>query len=326
MAIPHGAREAIGRAAAELATVPPFSELSPVDRARLAAALEEVTYSTGEVIFAQGAHADALYILREGLVERQADGIRLDVLHAPAVFGDLALLRDENRATTLSALSDCVLWRLPAERFTRILRTPGIAAFFAAAVSGRLALRQQEVAELSLEFQGMAEQLYSTLSRPEQLILERAALLPELDPRVLGAITGGNGSSAAPASLPLANLLVDRSGPPVYPPVFRRFLLARMSERLGSLGLANTRRELAALARDAGAYDLAIQVLLEGDLVPEAVELADREVEVLQRAGTGRARTRPGSPAAPVGAQRARSFAGSRRHAARTYRTWSAQA
>jgi di/tricarboxylate transporter/CRP-like cAMP-binding protein len=286
MAIPHGAREAIGRAAAELATVPPFSELSPVDRARLAAALEEVTYSTGEVIFAQGAHADALYILREGLVERQADGIRLDLLQAPAVFGDLALLRDETRATTLSALSDCVLWRLPAERFTRILRTPGIAAFFAAAVSGRLALRQQEVAELSIEFQGMAEHLYSTLSQPQQLILERAALLPELDPRVLGAITGGNGSSAAPASLPLASLLLDgRSGPSVYPPVFRRFLLARMSERLGTLGLANTRRELAALARDAGAYDLAIQVLLEGDLVPEAVELADREVEVLQRTG-----------------------------------------
>jgi di/tricarboxylate transporter/CRP-like cAMP-binding protein len=286
VAIPHGAREAISRAAAELATVPPFSELSPVDRARLAAALEEVTYSAGQVIFAQGAHADALYILREGLVERQADGIRLDILEAPAVFGDLALLRDETRATTLSALSDCVLWRLPAERFTRILRTPGIAAFFAAAVSGRLAQRQQEVAELSLEFQGMAEHLYSTLSKPQQLVLERAALLPQLEPRVLGLLMGGNGSSSTLAALPLADVLLDgRSGTQVYPPVFRRFLLTRMSERLGTLGLANTRRELAALARDAGAYELAVQVLLEGDLVPEAVELADREVELMRRTG-----------------------------------------
>ena len=50
MAIPHGTREAIARAAAELAAVAPFSELSPVDRARLAATLEEVIYQPGEVI------------------------------------------------------------------------------------------------------------------------------------------------------------------------------------------------------------------------------------------------------------------------------------
>src|SRR3979490_3201170 len=74
VAIPRGALEAIGRAAADLALVAPFSELAPVDRARLAATLEEVTYATGDVIFAQGARADALYILREGTVERQADG------------------------------------------------------------------------------------------------------------------------------------------------------------------------------------------------------------------------------------------------------------
>jgi DASS family divalent anion:Na+ symporter len=284
VAIPHGARETIAQAAAALATVAPFSELSPVDRARLAAALEEVTYDTGEVIFAQGARADGLYILRAGLLERRADGIRLDVLEPPAVFGDLALLRDEPRVATLSALSPAVLWRLPADRFTRLLsRTPGIAAFFAANVSSRLAMRQQEVTELAQEFQGMAEHLYSSLSVPEQHLLERVALLPTLDSRVVGALLGKT------AKLPLANVLLDtRNGhaeAQTYPPVFRRFLLARMTDRLGAQGVANTRRELAALARDVGAFDLAVQILLEGDLVPEAVELADREVDILRRAG-----------------------------------------
>jgi CRP-like cAMP-binding protein len=206
VAIPHGARETIAQAAAALATVAPFSELSPVDRARLAAALEEVTFDTGEVIFAQGARADGLYILREGLLERRADGIRLDLLEPPAVFGDLALLRDEPRVATLSALSPAVLWRLPADRFTRLLsRTPGIAAFFAANVSSRLALRQQEVTELAQEFQGMAEHLYSTLSVPEQHLLERAALLPTLDGRVVSALLASN---AAQSSLPLADVLL----------------------------------------------------------------------------------------------------------------------
>ena len=46
-----------------------------------------------------------------------------------------------------------------------------------------------------------------------------------------------------------------------------------------------SRRQLAAQARNAGAYALAIQILLEGELVPEAVELADREVDRLQRSG-----------------------------------------
>ncbi|MCA1643928.1 MAG: anion permease [Chloroflexi bacterium] len=270
MPIPHGARETIAQAAAELATLAPFSELSPVDRARLAAALEEVTFDTGQVIFEQGARADGLYILRQGLLERQADGFRLDILQPPAVFGDLALLRDEPRAATLSALSPCVVWRLPADRFTRLLsRTPGIAAFFASTVSSRLASRQQEVAELALEFQGMAEHLYSGLRVPEQHLLERAALLPVLDSRVVGQLSAGNSPIVAPTALPLADV----------------FLLGRMTERLGPLGVANTRRELAALARDAGAFDLAVQTLLEGDLVPEAVELADREVDILRRAG-----------------------------------------
>jgi di/tricarboxylate transporter/CRP-like cAMP-binding protein len=283
VAIPHGARETIVRAAAELETVAPFSALSPVDRARLAAALEEVTYEPGEVIFAQGARADALYILREGLVERQADGVRLDEIQPPAVFGDLALLRDEPRATTLVAISRCVVWRLPGERFTRLLRrVPGIAAFFAATVSGRLALRQLEVAELSQEFQGLAQHLYSTLSQPEQHLLERAALLPVLDRRVVGALIGGR------RSLPLADVLLEgRPGRPaalMYPPVFRRFLLARMTERIGAPGVTNTRRQLATLAREVGANSLAVHILLEGGLVPEAVEVADREVDALKRA------------------------------------------
>src|SRR5439155_13009111 len=139
----------------------------------------------------------------EGSVERQADGVRLDVLEPPAVFGDLGLLRDERRSATLTALSPCVLWRLPGDRFTRLLRrTPGIAAFFAATVSSRLALSQQHVAELSQEFEGMAEHLYSSLSRDDQQALERVALLPILDQRVVRAL-----GTASPEGLPLANVL-----------------------------------------------------------------------------------------------------------------------
>jgi len=275
MAIRHGARDAIVRAAAELAGVAPFSELSPVDRARLAAALQEVHYAAGDVIYAQGARADALYILREGAVERQSNGVTLEALQPPAVFGDLGLLRDEVRATTLKAITPAVLWRLPGDRFTRLARrTPAIATFFAAALGGHLALRMQEVAELSQEFQGMAQHLYSSLSRSQQEVLDRAVLLPRLDEAVL---------ETPVASLPLVNVVLD--GASTYPPAFRRFVQAEMLQRLGPQRVADTRRELARRARDAGQCELAIQILLEGDLVAEAVELADREVASLTRSG-----------------------------------------
>ena len=95
-----------------------------------------------------------------------------------------------------------MLWRLPGERFTRLAqRTPSIATFFAATLGSHLALRMQEVAELSQEYQGMAQYLYSGLSRSQQETLERAALLPALDERVLG--------SAASQALPLADVLLD---------------------------------------------------------------------------------------------------------------------
>jgi di/tricarboxylate transporter/CRP-like cAMP-binding protein len=278
VAIRHGAREAIARAAAELAAVPPFSELSPVDRARLAAALQEVDYAAGDVIYAQGSRADALYILREGSVERQSNGVTLEVLQPPAVFGDLGLLRDEVRATTLKAVTPSVLWRLPGDRFTRLAnRTPAIASFFAATLGGHLALRMQEVAELSHEYQGMAQYLYSGLSRPEQEALERAALLPRLDQRVLGT---------PPKALPLADILLDgTAAAPAYPPAFRRFVQGEMLTRLGPQRVADSRRRLAAGAREAGDTTLAVQILLEGDLVSEAIELADREVANRMRAG-----------------------------------------
>jgi hypothetical protein len=69
----------------------------------------------------------------------------------------------------------------------------------------------------------MAQHLYSGLSRSQQEALERAALLPTLDQRVLGT---------RPGALPLADVLLDADAQ-AYPPAFRRFLLAQMTEREG---------------------------------------------------------------------------------------------
>ncbi len=293
--VPRGAREAIARAATELAGLPPFSELTPVERAKLAAALEEMAYDQGDVIFAEGEPADALYILRDGLAERLADGIRLDVVQPPAVFGDLALLRNEGRATTLVAATPCVVWRLPADRFTRLVnRTPGIAARFAASVSDRLATAQRDVAGLARKVEGLTERLYGSLEPDEQAVLERLALLPALDARVAPTVVGQQEGRGWLEQVPLADVLVQHaeegdgvreSTTPSFTPAFRRFLLRSMLGRVGAAGVAEARREVAATARSLGATDVAVVVLAEGGLLEEASALADREVDRLARAG-----------------------------------------
>jgi anion transporter len=111
---------------------------------------------------------------------------------------------------------------------------------------------------------------------------------------VLGPLLGTRNA----AHLPLADVLLDgRASEPDqpyrrrYPPVFRRFLLRRMNDRIGETGVTHTRRELAANARSLGAVELAVQTLLDGDLVSEAVEMVDREVDALRRSSrTDRAR------------------------------------
>lgn len=281
-----------------LASVPPFSELPPVDRAKLAAALEELVFDEGDVVFAEGEPPDGLYILRDGLLERKTGGVLLARLEPPAVFGDLALLRDETRSATLIATTPCVVWRLPAQRFTALLKTaPGIGARFAAAVSHRLASSQQDVARLAQEFEDLAERLYAGLSSDEQMLLERAAILPRLDPRVVDRLAG-EADGERQAGLPLSDVALGvtdgaRNGEAShYPAAFRRFLLRRLEQRLGMAGVQEQRRELAAVARAVGAFEMAVEILVDGGLLAEALDLARREAAQLESHGQSAAAQR----------------------------------
>ena len=61
-------REAV-EAAEALAAVPAFGGLTPLDRAKLAAFLEERWLDAGTVVFEAGSEGDALYIVRAGVAE-----------------------------------------------------------------------------------------------------------------------------------------------------------------------------------------------------------------------------------------------------------------
>jgi CRP-like cAMP-binding protein len=110
-------------AAHVLAAIPVFAALTPVDRAKLAGALEERVLEVGTVVFEAGGEGDALFILGEGTAERRVAGASIDFIEPPAIFGELALLTDEPRSASIIAVTPIRLWVLPRQRFQRLLRS-----------------------------------------------------------------------------------------------------------------------------------------------------------------------------------------------------------
>ncbi len=81
----------------------------------------EVEAEAGTALVKQGEPSDALYVLVSGAVEVTAwhpDGpALLRRLEATDYFGEIGLLRGRPRTSTVTALGQCSLWRIPAEAF-----------------------------------------------------------------------------------------------------------------------------------------------------------------------------------------------------------------
>lgn len=122
-----------------LRQVPFFRALARVDFARLIGALEEVHFPADTLVFAEGAEADALYLLERGRIAitvATADGERsVAVLEAPSHFGDLGLLL-ARRTGSAHALTDVHAWRLPRSRFEQLVgERPAISLSVAASLA-----------------------------------------------------------------------------------------------------------------------------------------------------------------------------------------------
>ena len=130
-------------------SVPFFRDLDRVDVARLIGALEEMRAKQGDMVFREHGDADALYLLQRGRVEvtvsTEPGERRLAVLEAPAFFGELGLLLTR-RTSSVRALTDLVLQRLPRARFEELARErPRVALQVATALAERFERRQRRL-------------------------------------------------------------------------------------------------------------------------------------------------------------------------------------
>jgi len=102
-----------------------FSQLSNEALALLVSALERVDAPAGEIIVREGDPPGPMYVIEQGRVRvyKHSDGSEshLGFLRAGDFFGALSLFRDEPRAASAQAVSDCTLLRFPPELFRRLI-------------------------------------------------------------------------------------------------------------------------------------------------------------------------------------------------------------
>ncbi|GAC1428155.1 MAG: hypothetical protein PVS3B3_28010 [Ktedonobacteraceae bacterium] len=128
-----------------LAHVELFSSLDKKELQTLAKSSQERTYSAGTKLFSQGDSGSGLYILKSGKVsitqKSGAQGVEKEIntVGAGETFGEMALLDDQPRSATVTAVEDVTALLLPIWEFRGAIKShPDIALKLLAVLSRRL--------------------------------------------------------------------------------------------------------------------------------------------------------------------------------------------
>ena len=135
-----------------LAHVGLFSSLDKKELQTLAKSSQERTYSAGTKLFSEGDSGSGLYILKSGKVSiTQASGAQgaekeVNTLGAGETLGEMALLDDQPRSATVTAVEDVTALLLPVWDFRGVVKAhPDIALKLLATLSRRLRKAQGRV-------------------------------------------------------------------------------------------------------------------------------------------------------------------------------------
>ena len=119
----------VAAAAAEaLAATPLFAGLSQEALGALVEQLQLVTLSKDEVLFYEGDPGDALYVIVEGEVSVSAEGpprVEMARLGAGSFIGEVALMTDQPRSATVTAVADAELLRIDRKTLSKVLAEHG---------------------------------------------------------------------------------------------------------------------------------------------------------------------------------------------------------
>jgi len=113
--------------------------------ADLAPLMEEEEFEQNSIIFKEGDIGDSMFIIHEGEVKIHKGGTDLAILKEKEVFGELALLDAEVRSATVTAYTDCVLFRIEQEPFYELIdNRPEVARGFIKILCQRLRAQNEK--------------------------------------------------------------------------------------------------------------------------------------------------------------------------------------
>ena len=170
-----GEGEKGGSIAELISSVPLFSDLQPSEIERIADVAVPRAFPAGSMVFREGDHSDACYVVRSGLfrVTREyPDGraITLATLAPGDFFGELAMLDGEVRSASVESVEEGELVALPAVDMLSLLeRNPEITVKVATALTRRLREANERISRQS--FQTVPSRVAGVLT---QLVAEEA--------------------------------------------------------------------------------------------------------------------------------------------------------
>lgn len=115
------------------------------------------TYSAGDDIVRQGEIGDCMFVIQEGeaevLIDRDDGGqMRVDVMKAGEVFGEMAILERQTRSATVRAISPMRVLTIDKKTFLRrVQEDPSLAFMVLKAMSNRVRKLDLELAALKTE-------------------------------------------------------------------------------------------------------------------------------------------------------------------------------
>ncbi len=102
---------------AAVRAVPFFAPLPEPTIERIASLLEPVAATAGTVVVQQGDVGDLFYVVKDGELVVERDGVEVTTLGAGEYFGEIALVRDVPRTATVRARRDSNLLALDRDEF-----------------------------------------------------------------------------------------------------------------------------------------------------------------------------------------------------------------
>jgi CRP-like cAMP-binding protein len=127
-----------------------FSDTPETILAEMAHLLKEVEYAEGAAIVKEGETGNCMYIIFRGEVKVTKGKELLATLKERDFFGELSLMDTETRSATVTADSDCILFRLDQEPFYDLMESrPEVIKGVIKILCKRLRLANQRILDLT---------------------------------------------------------------------------------------------------------------------------------------------------------------------------------